>query len=366
MMPIERVKFQLKPLVDSMLDQLPPHVFTSDTTTFLDPAFGGGQFLREVVTRLRAAGHSDDNIRSRIYGCEITNFRVKYATQLGGVISDNLIKADCLSHDWGDMKFDVILGNPPFSKVGEGKTAGKRSEELYTQFYKWAVNRSDIVAMVLPTTDKKLQKNHNDLLRQTANTIEYIDPSVFPGVTMPMWYVIANRSDQTRPNINWVIDGSVGNDIPWHKGAINMTAHKNLVGEHLGHDAKRRKTDIQIYHKVNVTHGLVQLYCDSHYVSDSALFPNKGWAVLMPQTFNDDGWSKVEVIKCDGQQAAFNGMNIVFVNTKQQAHRLIAYMATPEFISQANQVKQGFNNMNLSCLRAIKLTKSFSEIVNPE
>lgn len=266
--------------------------------------------------------------------------------------------------DVGDMKFDMIVGNPPFSKAGEGKTSGKRSEELYIQFYKWAVTRADIVAMVLPTTDKKLQKNHNDLLRQTANTITYIDDSVFPGVTMPMWYVISNKNNTSRPNnISWVLDGSVGNDIPWFKGPINMTTHKNIVGDHLGYASPQKPSDILIYHKVNATHGLVSLYCDKQYINEGALFPKTGYAVLMPQTFNDDGWSKVEIVKCNGKQTAFNGMNIVFVSKKDHGQRLIELMKTPEFIKEANKVKQGFNNMNLSCLRAIKLTRDFSEII---
>ena len=155
MMPIERVKFYLKPLVDEILDQLPDHVFTSDSTTFLDPAFGGGQFLREIVTRLRACGHSDDNIRARIYGCEITNFRVKYAQQLGKVISDNLIKADFLSHDWGDMKFDVIVGNPPYQDPTK-----PNNHNLWTQFVEqsFGLIKSDgHVAFVTPNVGRRQQ-----------------------------------------------------------------------------------------------------------------------------------------------------------------------------------------------------------------
>ena len=149
MMPIERVKFHLKPLVDSMLAQLPDHVFTSDSTTFLDPAFGGGQFLREVVTRLRTAGHSDDNIRSRIYGCEITNFRVKYAQQLGGVISDNLVKGDFLSHDWGTMKFDVIVGNPPYQST---ESSGKKLWPFFVETSWQILKPGGYLAMVTPAT----------------------------------------------------------------------------------------------------------------------------------------------------------------------------------------------------------------------
>ena len=361
---LARVKFQITPLVDEILDHLPDHVWSDPDIQFLDPAMAGGQFLLAIEKRLKAAGHSDENIADRVWGCEELFTRVAYVKNWRKAVSNNLFKRDALTHDWGDMKFDVIVGNPPFSKVAEGKQAGKRGQELYIAFYKWAVTHAQVVAMVMPTTDKKLQQNHNDLLRATANKIKHIDPSWFPGVTMPMWYVIVNKQDPNRCVIDWSLDGSVGNDIPWVKGNINMTAHKNLVGEHLGHSKAKKASDICIYHKVNETHGLVMLWCDHAHVSSRARFPDSGWAVLMPQTFNDTGWSKTEIVKCTGAQAAFNGMNIVFVKTRVAGERLVEFMKTDEFIQGANRVKQGFNNMNLSCLKAIKLSKTFEQIIS--
>jgi hypothetical protein len=44
--------------------------------------------------------------------------------------------------------------------------------------------------------------------------------------------------------------------------------------------------------------------------------------------------------------------------------RLVEFMKTDEFIQGANRVKQGFNNMNLSCLKAIKLSKTWEQIVS--
>ena len=58
-------------LVEEMLDKLPQEVFKSETTTFLDPCFGTGSFLKGVVLRLSANGHSTENINSRVFGFEI-------------------------------------------------------------------------------------------------------------------------------------------------------------------------------------------------------------------------------------------------------------------------------------------------------
>jgi len=49
---LSRIKFEIAPLVNEMLDQLPADIWTSETTTFLDPGMAGGQFVREIERRL--------------------------------------------------------------------------------------------------------------------------------------------------------------------------------------------------------------------------------------------------------------------------------------------------------------------------
>ena len=111
---ISRLKFEIAPLVVQMLDQLPSDVWTSSCTKFLDPAMGGGQFLVEIQRRLRAAGHSDENIAERVWGCETNILRVNYARNNKKLVSKHLFISEFLDYDWSDMKFDVIVGNPPF------------------------------------------------------------------------------------------------------------------------------------------------------------------------------------------------------------------------------------------------------------
>ena len=114
---LSRMKFEIEPLVAEILDQLPAAVWTSTSTTFLDPAIGGGQFVRAIEQRLRTAGHNDANIRSRVFGFEESNLHIRFAVNKHNLVGqyerkpyETFFKLD------NTMKFDVVVGNPPYLK----------------------------------------------------------------------------------------------------------------------------------------------------------------------------------------------------------------------------------------------------------
>ena len=113
-------------LVNEMLDKLPEEVFKSSTSTFLDPSFGSGTFLIEIVKRLRKQGHSMENIQERVYGTEISHRLYNKVTKLFSNYNfHKLYKEDFLTKDFNNMKFDVITGNPPYQETeSKEKRAG--------------------------------------------------------------------------------------------------------------------------------------------------------------------------------------------------------------------------------------------------
>lgn len=107
-------------LVNSMLDKIPSEVWTNPNSTFLDPCMGTGVFLIEIVRRLvYIYGYSELDAKSRVYGYEI---RVKYINRMLRRGFLNVQHKDFLC-DEIKMKFDVVIGNPPYQKqVGPKKT----------------------------------------------------------------------------------------------------------------------------------------------------------------------------------------------------------------------------------------------------
>jgi hypothetical protein len=179
---LSRIKFDIDILVNEILDQLPADVWTSASTTFLDPAIGGGQFIRAIENRLRTAGHSDDNISGRVYGCENSKLSVQYAKNKYKIVA-TLSAGDFLEKDFGNMKFDVVVGNPPFSARVDSTN---KSTDLDSLFLKKAMSVSKLFAMIIRTkhfTNPKSKFRKDVFSSNRVSKISYVSEIYFPTIT---------------------------------------------------------------------------------------------------------------------------------------------------------------------------------------
>lgn len=190
---LSRIKFEIEGLVNEMLDQLPAEVWTSDSTTFFDPAIGGGQFVRAIESRLRSAGHSDANIAERVYGCESSRLNVKFALNKYKLVGRYAV-CDFLAQDFNGMKFDVIVGNPPYVDSSVGKIP------IYDKFVKKSIELSTgIVALTIPSGFATSDERNGDSVRKLVynkNTkkVKFLDSSTFENADVNTLYFLIDKN----------------------------------------------------------------------------------------------------------------------------------------------------------------------------
>lgn len=127
--------FTPTPLVQEILDQLPPEIFADSTKTFLDPSCGDGQFLSEVLIRKMEAGSTFEQALSTIYGVDIMPDNVALCRDrllcgqehLREIVERNIVCCDALVYDY---KFDGVEWK--VTKDGEWY---KPTEPTHSLFY---------------------------------------------------------------------------------------------------------------------------------------------------------------------------------------------------------------------------------------
>ena len=198
--------FTPRRVVNRMLDileQYNPGVFSDPTLTFCDLYVKSGLYLAETAKRLFKGlvnAIPDENARIRhiferqLYGFAptriIADIARNYVYGSYPVSSDNLVQRD-LTDDFKkgenlDMKFDVVIGNPPYQ--------GDNHQQLYPDFYLQARKCANQACMIFPTgwqepkTANGLGKlNKEDIKHDKQIVIIDNRQNVFPDVGGAEW-----------------------------------------------------------------------------------------------------------------------------------------------------------------------------------
>ncbi len=86
-----------------------------DVVRVLDPACGDGRFLFEAAHAIREAGGIPE-----LTGVDID---LTALTRANGAHVVEMIEADSLTREWGERRFDIVVGNPPFLSQMASATA---------------------------------------------------------------------------------------------------------------------------------------------------------------------------------------------------------------------------------------------------
>lgn len=237
----------------------------------------------------------------------------------------------------GAPKFDYVIGNPPFT---DGRINGGKS--LYPAFYKLALQLSDTVAMIMPTTDKNMKEQaHNLLLSQTACQITHIPKNEFDNVDIPMWIVHSSKN-ASKIGKEMFLSCTTANNNPinWGRGNIDMTKYKQHLESLSLQFCKDTFTvspicnSIPLFYKFNPeTRQMVVVNTPEHTVKISK--HTSGFLVLLPQRFEDNGWNNSHVVDCSTSKfAVANNLYTAHFNTTQEVEQFFKFIQSKWFINE--------------------------------
>jgi len=122
-------------IIKRVVYSIPDLIVQNPESTYADLAMGGGQFLQGVLNRCIELGQSREQILPRLYGFERSKVYLNYARWRNNLQGVNLAILDPERDlDSVSMKFDVVIGNPPYQETS-GSGRKDQASNLWTKFW---------------------------------------------------------------------------------------------------------------------------------------------------------------------------------------------------------------------------------------
>ena len=208
---IEKAKygevFTPSALIKKMLDKLPTHSWNNPDFKWIDPCCGSGNFLihvyQRLMTGLKKWQHNDIKrsahiIENMLYMVELNPTNCKICRQLFGPKA-NIECSDFLL-DNKDIKYNFIVGNPPFQEDNTTGGSGGKSKLYERIFIKSLSLLEDKGYLTFLVPDNMLSGNgnvaYNTLIKHNVQFVSFNSEiqSFFPGIQQYICYfLLQNR-----------------------------------------------------------------------------------------------------------------------------------------------------------------------------
>jgi predicted RNA methylase len=150
-----RIRKQPAGVVTMILSSIPESMLLDCNIVVADLAMGDGSYLAEIARRRVANGASIEQAQSTLYGYEKSPVYLEAARKLNGLQHAKLaILKPETDLNALSMKFDVIVGNPPFQEVTE-KGRKDQASNLWTKFWVKSLELAKddgVVSLITPTS----------------------------------------------------------------------------------------------------------------------------------------------------------------------------------------------------------------------
>jgi hypothetical protein len=239
-----------------------------------------------------------------------------------------------LNNTTTNMRFDVTIGNPPFSK-------GKQL--LYPEFFELCLDKCESVAMVMPydmvSRQSRLRKYQESVIKHSSYVSEDISAH-FQGISVGrISYVIASRSVENEVPVFEDIDpfDSVPILLPKRK---RMSSIKASGGDAVCVFPTRGTVDV-----LEKIHKGDEIFT---YNSDSANYIGKKCKSSSPWLMVTNhcpsrGKFNTAVIKNDGSYVLGKWVFAVEVRTKSEGNKLASWLKSPKMIAHVAALLEANN-----------------------